>query len=129
MTTPSSYVFIEEDTTELESVEGKVLSLHRWHLAATQHVDGDRAAAEVRAEELASSHIPQYIAKRLKAGSRPYRSVFRMPDGTWLVKMKSGYQETHFRVSTGELVLMEEEIKGQDPPAPPRKGLNRLLGR
>ncbi|MEU5957876.1 hypothetical protein [Streptomyces sp. NPDC047525] len=52
-----------------------------------------------------------------------------MHDGTWLVKVKSGYDETHFRVSTGELVLMEEEIKGQDPPATCRKGLKGLFGR
>ncbi|HEY9331428.1 MAG TPA: hypothetical protein VIS09_24840 [Streptomyces sp.] len=45
------------------------------------------------------------------------------------VNMKSGYAEMHFRVSTGELVRTEEEIKEQKPPATSSRGFKKIFGR
>ncbi|MEU6673798.1 hypothetical protein [Streptomyces sp. NPDC046925] len=129
MATPSFYVFVEEDTRQFESVESTSFYLHRWHLVAGEPVDGGRAAAEARAEGLAGSHIPQCMERFLRAGGRPYRSVYRMHDGSWLVKLKYRSDELHFRVSTGELAFMEEEIEGQDPPKRPKTGLKAIFGR
>ncbi|MFG2129029.1 hypothetical protein ACGFNV_14690 [Streptomyces sp. NPDC048751] len=130
VTTSSWYVFLEEDAESFESLETKGLFLHRWHLVASQHVEAGRQAAEARARELADSHVPQHVAKRLEPRGRPHRSVFRMQDGTWLVRVRYGYAKTHFRVSMGELVRTEEEVEGglKEESYAPRGGLRGLFG-
>ncbi|MEU6574278.1 hypothetical protein [Streptomyces sp. NPDC046805] len=129
MAADSWYVFIEEDTEEREWTGDSSFLQHRWQLVAGHHVDGGKRAAESKAEELADSHVPQCIARRLNPGGRPRRSVFRMHDGTWLVQVKYRYDELHFRVGIGELVRAEEEIKGKEPPEPPKRGFKTLFGR
>ncbi|MFC4469544.1 hypothetical protein ACFPH6_34415 [Streptomyces xiangluensis] len=106
---------IEEDSEKVESIDGRVLGVRRWHLVTSEQVEGGRGAAEARAEELASRHVPQHIARHLKPGGRPHRSLFRMQDGTWLVRVKRSYEEAHFRVSVGELIRAEEEIEERKP--------------
>ncbi|MBZ4318938.1 hypothetical protein [Streptomyces huiliensis] len=129
MTTSSWYVFVEEDAKAWDRVEGVDLYLHRWQLVVSEHIDGGREAAEVRAEELASAHVPAYIARFLNPGGRPQRSVFRMVDGSWLVQVKLRWDETHFRVHVGRLTLTEEEIEGEEPSPPEKKRLKWIFRR
>ncbi|MEU2281624.1 hypothetical protein ABZ614_06590 [Streptomyces sp. NPDC013178] len=130
MTTSSWYVFVEEDTEERKSVENGSFSVHRWRLVESQHVEGGKQQAEVAARELALGRDPDpsFTNGRGAPGSRPGRSVFRMQDGSWLVKVKYRLAETHYRVSIGELIHTEEETEGEWP-SKSKRGLKELFGR
>ncbi|MFJ3902260.1 hypothetical protein [Streptomyces sp. NPDC090025] len=125
--TGSWYVVLEEETERYVSIDGEGHDLYRWHLARTTEVEGDRSAAEAAARELAESHLPAQIARFLNPGGRPARQIYRMPDGTLLVRLTRAYDETRFRVSVGELVSSQEEIEGRRRPESPR-GLRRFFG-
>ncbi|MFJ4796773.1 hypothetical protein [Kitasatospora purpeofusca] len=128
--TGSWYVVLEEETKNYASVDGHGYDLYRWHLARTTEVEGTREAAGAAAWSLADSHVPDSIGRflYLYPGARPGRQVYRMPDGTLLVRVTHRYDESRFRVSVGELVAAQEEVGGERFPEAP-SGLKRLFGR
>ncbi|MEK2493261.1 hypothetical protein WN990_27270 [Kitasatospora purpeofusca] len=128
--TGSWYVVLEEETEKYASIDGSGYDLYRWHLAQTTEVQGTRAAAEAAARSLADSHVPDKISRflYLYPGARPGRQVYRMPDGTLLVRMTRRNDEAHFRVSVGELIASQEEVAGEELSETP-SGLRRLFGR
>lgn len=89
-------------------IPGSAAVTPRWEVVLTGHVEGDRQDAEVVGLEVAKSYVPEPFY--LGSGDRPRRSVFRVQDGSWLVKLRGYQTEVHFRVSVGELVHGEEEI-------------------
>ncbi|MET9515856.1 hypothetical protein [Streptomyces sp. NPDC002994] len=100
------YVLVEESRIDFDRWE----DCHRWQqweLALTEHVEGGSSDAEAAGTRLAESHVPDLMF--IPEGDRPQRCVFRMQDGSWLVKLNTRHTETHFRVSTGQLVHTEEE--------------------
>jgi hypothetical protein len=91
---------------------------HRWQLAKTIQVEGDHAAADACARELAMEYIPQDI--RLDFGETAGRSVFRVSDGSWLVEVRGGtydHERVLVRITTAERVHTQEYV----PYAPPAK--------
>ncbi|WP_030396454.1 hypothetical protein [Kitasatospora purpeofusca] len=122
------YVVLEEETKNYASIDGHGYDLYRWHLARTTEGEGTREAAEAAARSLADSHVPDSVGRFLYPGARPGRQVYRMPDGTLLVRLTRRYDETRFRVSVGELIAVQEEVEGERLPEAP-SGLKRLFGR
>ncbi|MFB8203715.1 hypothetical protein [Kitasatospora purpeofusca] len=128
--TGSWYVVLEEEAHEDAHIDGSSYDLYRWHLAQSTEVLGTREAAEAAARALADSHVPERFGRLLSLypGARPGRQVYRMPDGTLLVRMTRRHNETRFRLSVGELIASQEEAEGERLPDPP-SGLKRLFGR
>ncbi|MEU5218624.1 hypothetical protein AB0G79_20835 [Streptomyces sp. NPDC020807] len=120
-------VLLEEETKGYASIDGHGHDLYRWHLTGTTEVAGGRAAADAAARALADGHVPEETARSLGRGGRPERRVYRMPDGAFLVQLGRGYGESRFRVSVGELVTRQEEVRGRSAPAAPT-GLRRFFG-
>ncbi|MEV0189276.1 hypothetical protein AB0I39_12185 [Kitasatospora purpeofusca] len=96
--------------------------VHRWQLSREEQAT-DREAASVLAEELARIHLPRSPSP-IKAGHG--RRIYRLPDGTLLVRITDGSDQVHFRLTVAELISDVTEAKEQ-PPAPRSK--RRLFGR
>ncbi|WP_418960415.1 hypothetical protein [Streptomyces tritici] len=103
-----------------------------WQLVKSIPMEGDRAAADTRARELAMEHVPRGVY--LPAGATAGRSVCRFPDGSWLIEVGGSrtynYSPRLARISTAELVHVQEYVPPpvDDRPAAaaPRR---RLFGR
>ncbi|CAM5582571.1 hypothetical protein SGLAM104S_04827 [Streptomyces glaucescens] len=71
-----------------------------WSLVHGEYVEGEEDARDV-GERLAREHIPELIAVGMLPGDRPHRGVYRVPDGSLLVRVKGRHRECRFRVSVG----------------------------
>ncbi|CAL9331272.1 hypothetical protein [Streptomyces sp. enrichment culture] len=100
------YVLVEEAHVDYEHESWSCTP--SWELRRTEHVAGDRKDAEAAGLELAKKHIPESFY--VHPGDQPHRSVFSTQSGAWIVSLKSRRQQTHFRVTTGQLVHSEEEL-------------------
>lgn len=100
---------------------------HRWQLTNTIQVEGDRAAADARARELAMEYVPRDIP--LGYGETAGRSVFRICEGSWLVEVWDVSRPVLVRITTAEQVHVQEYVPyvpTRDTAARPKR---RLFGR
>ncbi|MER5295627.1 hypothetical protein ABT382_26665 [Streptomyces pharetrae] len=114
MTSSSWYVFVEEDRIDFDVWEPTCLR-PEWSLVHGEYVEGGEEDARDVGERLAREHVPELMAVGMLPGDRPHRGVYRVPDGSLLVRVKGRHRECRFRVSVGELVYSEEEITAPRP--------------
>ncbi|WP_433401730.1 hypothetical protein [Streptomyces sp. CA-146814] len=81
---------------------------HRWRLAQTIDVEGDRTDAAARAWELALTYLPEEIRSEIRGDASAGRKVFRVSDGSWLVEVWSALRRARFRINTAEQVHDEK---------------------
>ncbi|MEV0533990.1 hypothetical protein [Kitasatospora sp. NPDC050463] len=113
------YVLVEEDRNHGSNSDFSP-DVHRWQLSKERQV-ADRDAAGALAEELAGTYLPQ-SPFRIKAGRG--RRIYRLPDGTLLVRIRDGSTRIHFRVTVAELVAEVAEVTEVTPP-PKRRFFGR----
>ncbi|MGV9271226.1 hypothetical protein ACWDRR_42060 [Kitasatospora sp. NPDC003701] len=116
------YALVEEDRNN-GSTSDFSPDVHRWQLAKERQAT-DREAADALAEELARTYLPQ---SRSHIGAGHGRRIYRLPDGTLLVRITDRSTRVHFRVTVAALVAEVPEAAKVPEPAPQPK--RRLFGR
>ncbi|MEV6973171.1 hypothetical protein [Kitasatospora sp. NPDC093806] len=114
------FVLVQEDY-ENHPEEGGA----HWRLDVEREAGSLEEAREV-AEQLARTYEPGRSWGFARWGERPWRRVYRLADGSFLVSLRDGLQSASFKVSVGELV---EEVRYAGPVAVPRWTDGRFFGR
>lgn len=81
---------------------------HRWRLAETIAVEGDRTDAAAQAWELALTYLPDEIRAEIRGEASAGRKVFRVSDGSLLVDVWSALRRVMVRINTAEQVHDEK---------------------